>query len=120
MDLYADNDFQDNNSCASDNDWKIEENAQKDLKKLEFEIDIVVDDNEIEDLNNEDAIYLNDGLADDNNADIEDIGVVNKHDNQHNYFGAPDNNLPTTIEPTFWKKGSLEFVPVFSSVLVLL
>ena len=69
----------------------MEENAEEDLKKLKFDIDI--NDDEIKDLNNEDVLHLNDGLAENNNDNIEDIGVINKHDNQHNHFGAPDDNL---------------------------
>ena len=61
LDLYADNDSQDNNSCTSNNNWKMEEKAKEDLKKLEFDID--GDNNEIEDLNSKDALHLNDGLA---------------------------------------------------------
>ena len=90
-DLYADNDSQDDNSCASDADWKMEENTEKDLKKLEFDID--VSDNEIEDLNNEDALHLNDGLADNNNNNIKNIGDISQHDKQQNHFGVPNNNL---------------------------
>ena len=34
-----------------------------------------MDNDEIDDLNNEDAVHLKDGLADDNNIDIEDCGI---------------------------------------------
>ena len=33
------------------------------------------------------------GLANNNNNDIEDIGVLNKHDGRHNHVGVPDDNL---------------------------
>ena len=49
--------------------------TKTDLKKIVF--DINVDDNEITDLNDRDAIQLKDGQADDNNTDIEDSGVQN-------------------------------------------
>ena len=91
--LYTDDDSQDNNSCASDVNWKMEENTEKELKKFEFDININIDDNDMKDLNNEDALHLNNGLADNNNAEIEDIGVINEHDDQHNQFGTPDDNI---------------------------
>ena len=59
----------------------------------QLEFDINVDDDEINDLNDEDALHHNDGLADNSNADIENIGVINEYDNQHNYFGATDDNI---------------------------
>ena len=71
--------------------WKMKKSAEKDLKKLEFNID--VDNNVMKDLNNEDVLHFNNDLANNNNADIEDIGVINKYDNQHNHFGAPEDNI---------------------------
>ena len=67
------------------------DDAEEDLKKIEF--DFNVGDDEIQDLNDEDALHLNDGLAANNNDNIEDIGVINEHDDQHNHFGAPDDNI---------------------------
>ena len=69
----------------------MEENTEKTLKKLEFNIEI--NNDEIEDLNNEDALHLNDGLTDNNNADIENMGLINKQDNKYNHFGAPNDNI---------------------------
>ena len=69
----------------------MKENAEKDLKKLEF--DIVVEDDEIKDLNNKEALHLIDTPADNNNDNIGDIGVINEHDDQHNHFCVPDDNL---------------------------
>ena len=37
-----------------------------------------INDNEVKDLKDKDALHLNDVLAGDNNADIEDIGVVHE------------------------------------------
>ena len=94
LDLYIDDDFQEDKSCVFDtcnSNQKKEENTEKDLKKLEF--DINVDDNEIKDLNDEHALHLNDGLADNTNTDIEDIEFINKNDDQHNHFGAPDDSI---------------------------
>ena len=76
LDLFVDKDLNDNDSCASDIDWNMEKNPEVDLKKLVT--NIAIDNNQVADLNNEDALHLNDGLADDNNADNEDIGVVHK------------------------------------------
>ena len=90
-DLYADNDSQDNNRCASDKDWKMPEIREEDLKKIEFDND--VDNDEIKDLNNQDKLHLNDNLANNKNNDIDDIGAINKHDDQHDHFGVPDDNL---------------------------
>ena len=89
-DLFADKDLDDNKSCTSDAGWNMRKNPGIDLKKLVT--NTAIDDNEVEDLNNKDALHLNDGLADDNNADIEDIGVQHEQDDQHNPFGAPIEN----------------------------
>ena len=45
-----------------------------DLKKIEFDDD--VNNDEIKDLDGEDALPLNDGLVDNNNNNIEHIGVT--------------------------------------------
>ena len=49
-----------------------------DLTKIEFGIDI--NNNETDDLNIKDIFPLNDGLANDNNTDIEDSGVQHRQD----------------------------------------
>ena len=53
--------------------------------------DDAVDDDEIDDLDNEDALHLNDGLT--NNNNIKHVGVINQQDEQQNHVGAPNNNL---------------------------
>ena len=73
LDLFSDNDLYDNDNYAFDADWKIGKKPETDLKKIVF--DINVNNNEINDLNNKDTLHLKDGLADDNNAGIEDSGV---------------------------------------------
>ena len=73
LDLFTNNDIYDNDSYASDADWKVGKKPETHLEKIVFNID--VDNNEIDDLNDENAIHLKDGLADDNNTDIEDSGV---------------------------------------------
>ena len=72
-DLFASNDIYDYDSYVSDADWKVGKKPETHLEKIVFNID--VDNNEIDDLNDENAIHLKDGLADDNNTDIEDSGV---------------------------------------------
>ena len=73
MDLFVDDDLYNNESFASQSNWKIGKKPETDLKKIEFNIN--VNDDEIDDMNGEEAVYLNDGLADDNNNNIEDNGV---------------------------------------------
>ena len=63
LDLFANNGLYDNDSYASNADWKIGKKAEKYLKKIEFNIN--VKNNEINDLNNKDAVHLKDGIADD-------------------------------------------------------
>ena len=76
LDLFINNDTYDDDSYTSDADWKVGKKPKTDLKKIVF--DINVDDKKIDDLNNKDAIYLKDGLADDDNTDIGDSGVQHK------------------------------------------
>ena len=76
MDLFAYNGLYDNDSCTSDADWKIGKGSETYLIKTEFDIDN--NDNEIDDSNNEDAVHLNDSLANDNNTDNEDNVVQHK------------------------------------------
>ena len=97
-DLYGDVESQDDSSCASDKSWDIPKNGgQIDQKTIVY--DDVVDDDEIDDLNKEDALHLQDGLANNNdddnnnNYDIEHSGVINQQDKQPNHFGAANNNL---------------------------
>ena len=90
LDLFAKNCLYGNDSYRSDADWKIGKEPEKDLKKIEFNIN--VDNNKINDMNNEDAVHLKHDLADDNNKDIEDSGFQHKQDDQHNRFCAPVKN----------------------------
>ena len=76
--LFADNDLYDNDNYESDADLKIGKEPETDLKQIEFNID--VNNNEINDLNNKDAVHLKDGLADDTNIDIEDSGIQHNQD----------------------------------------
>ena len=100
LNLFTNDDIYNNNSYASYADWKIEKtpetNPEKlefnidkpetDLQKIEFNINIKVNDNEIGDMKEEEVVYPNDGLADDNNNNIKDSGVQHKQDDQHNQF----------------------------------
>ena len=70
MNIFVDNYLYDNDSYASDADWKIGKKPETDLKNRVLNID--VDDNEIHDLNNEDTVHLKYGLADENNTYIKD------------------------------------------------
>ena len=97
-DLFTNSDLYDDNSYASYADWKIERKLETDLKKIEFNIDkpdidlmkiefnINVNDDEIDDMNNEEAVYLNDGLDDDNYTGIKDSVVQHEQDDLHNGF----------------------------------
>ena len=89
-DLSTYGDIYYNNSYSSYADWKIEKTSEINLKKLEFninkpktdlkkiELNINVKDNKIDDINNEEAFHPNDGLANDNNNNIEDHGAQHK------------------------------------------
>ena len=84
--LFADEvGHDDDNSCASDNNWKDRKNPELDLKNVVADVDI--DNDQVDDLGNKDALYLNAGLAD--NEDTTDDGVQHKHENQHNHFCCP-------------------------------
>ena len=61
--MYADEVcHHDNNSCASDNDWKDRKNPEVDLKNLVA--DVGINDDEVDDLDNKDTLHLNDGFGD--------------------------------------------------------
>ena len=84
VDLFADDNLNDDNSNASDNDWGLNKNPEEDLKKITF--DNHVDGSEVQDLNieNEDILHLYDG------GDLSrNIGVQHKQKDQHNHFGGP-------------------------------
>ena len=83
-DLFADNDFNNENSNAYNNDWGFNKNPEEDLKKITF--DNHVDDNEVQDLNidQKDILHLYDGGNLSRN-----IGVQHEQEGQHNHFGGP-------------------------------
>ena len=116
-DLYGDIDSQDDSSCASNESWDMPKNGEIDLKKIKF--DNAVNDDEVDNLDNEDTLRLNDGLANNNNNNnnnndnnnnnnnnnnndndndndndnIEHIVIINQQDKQQNHVGIPNNNL---------------------------
>ena len=59
-----------------------------DLKNLVANVGI--DDDEVNDMDNEDAIHLNDGFG--NLEDIVNDRVQHEHDNQQHHFGGPIEN----------------------------
>ena len=86
-DLFADEDLKDDNSNASDKDWRLNKNPEDDLQKITFDDD--VDDTKVQDLNiaNEDILHLYDG------SDLScNIGVQHDQEDQHNHFGGPAAN----------------------------
>ena len=106
LNLFTNGDLHDDDIYVSCADWKIEKKLEIDLKKIEFNIDkpetdlkkiefnINNNNDEIDDMNDQEAVNLNDGLADDNNTDIEDSGVQHKQDDQQNdFFTLVENQL---------------------------
>ena len=81
LDLFTNNDLYDADNYVLYVDWKTEKKPEIDLKKVEFnidkpetdlkkiEFDINVNDDKIDDMNNNEIVHLNDGLADNNNSD---------------------------------------------------
>ena len=64
--MYEDVESYDDSSCSSNESWDIpKDNSEIDQKNIVY--NDAVDDDEIDDLNNKDAIHLNDGLANNNN-----------------------------------------------------
>ena len=49
-------------------------------------------------MNDEEEVHLNDGLADDNNNNIEDHVVQHKHIDRHNYFY---NHVENELQPSY-------------------
>ena len=76
LDLFTNGDLYDADNYTSYADWKTEKKPESDLKKIKFninksetdlkkiEFNIYVNDYEIDDMNNNKAVHLNDGLAD--------------------------------------------------------
>ena len=88
-DLYADKvGHKDDNSCVSDDNWKDRKNPEIDLKNLVANVGISSD--EVDDLDNKEAIHLNDGFCD--IQDIVNNGVQHEEDNQQHHFGGPIEN----------------------------
>ena len=89
LDLVTESDIYNNYNYASCVDWEIEKTPEAHPKKLGFNMDkpetylkktdfnINVSDNEIDDINNEEAVHPSDDLIDDDYSNIED------HENQH-------------------------------------
>ena len=109
-DLYADVVGQDDdNSCASNNDWKDRKNPEVDLKNLVA--DIGNDNDEVDDLDNKEACHLNywfGGIEDTANDRVQHEADNQQHHfgdpienegEQHNHFGGPDqeNKIPDHI-----------------------
>ena len=96
-DLFADEvGHHNNDSCASDNDLKNKKNPEIVLKNVVANVGI--NNDEVDDLGNKDALHLNDGLA--GNKDTANDGVQHDQDNQHNPFGGPihnENNLTILV-----------------------
>ena len=60
--MYADEvGHHDDDSCASDKNWKDRKNSEIDLKNLVANVGI--DDDEVDDLDNKDALHPNDGFG---------------------------------------------------------
>ena len=101
MDLVTENNIYDNYSHTSCVDWEIKKTTEAYPKKLEFNIDkletgmkqidsnINVNDNEIDDIYDKEALHPSDNLADDKCSNIED------HENQHK--GTNRNNSIYTL-----------------------
>ena len=89
-DLYADEvGLHDNdNSCASDDNWKDRKNPEVDLKNLVANVGI--DNDEVNDLDDEDTRHLNDGFG--GIKDTTNGGVHHEQDNQQHHFGGPIEN----------------------------
>ena len=94
-DLYGDIESQDDSSCTSDESWNMSKNGEIDLKNIVY--NNAVDNDEINDLDNKDALNLNDSLVNNNNNNIKHIGVINQQnkqqDKRQNHFDVPNNNL---------------------------
>ena len=98
LELFINIDIYDNDSYASYTDWKIEKTPQVNPNKLEFNIDkpkpdlkkigfkINVNDYEINDINDKEAVHPDGGLADDTNNNIADHGSQHKQIDQHKFF----------------------------------
>ena len=82
-DLYTNEvGHRDDNSCASDGNWKDKKKPERDMNLV---ADMDIDDDELEeidDLGNEDELHLNDRLAD--NKGITNNGVQHEYENLHN------------------------------------
>ena len=121
-DLFTNGDIYDNDSYASYADWKIEKTPKINPKKLEFninkpeiylkaiEFNINVNNDEIDDMNDKEAVHPNDGLVDDNNNNIEDHEAQQEQIDRHNNFNTlvenklqPSPQLEDQNETNDWK-----------------
>ena len=97
-DLFTKSDIYDNDSYASYADWEIEKTPEANPKKLKFNINkpetdlkkidfnINVNDDEINDMNNEEAVHPSGDLTDDNDSNIEDHETHHERTNRNNSF----------------------------------
>ena len=105
-DLVTESDIYDNYSDASCVDWEIEKTPETHPKKLEFNVkkpetglkkigsNINVNDNEIDDMNDEEAVHLSNDLTDYEYSNIEDHETQQERTNQNNsFYTLVDNEL---------------------------
>ena len=98
LDLFTESNIYDNDSYASYVDWKIEKTPEANSKKLEFNIDktetnlkkidlnINVNDNEINNMINQEAVHPSGDITNDNNNNIEDHETQQERIKQNNGF----------------------------------
>ena len=89
FDLFTGNDIYNNDSYVSYADWEIEKTPEANLEKIELDINkpetnlikidfnINVNDNEMDNMNNVEAVHSSGDLIDNNNNNIEDYGTQN-------------------------------------------
>ena len=113
LDLFTESDIYNNYSYASFADWEIEKTPEANPKKLEFNIDkpetglkkidfnFNVSGDEIDDMNNEEAVHPSGYLSDDDYSNIED------HETQHERANQ-NNNVYTLVEDKLQLSHQLE------------
>ena len=111
MDLVTERDIYDNYSHASCVDWEIEKTPEAHPKKLEFNINkpetdlkkidfnINVNDDEINDMNNEEAVHPSDDITDDDYSNIEYHETQHEQTNRNNsFYILVDNELNSSAK----------------------
>ena len=98
MNLFTASNICNNDSYAAYTDWEIEKTSEANQKKWKYNINnpetcwkkiyfnIKVNDNEIDNINNKEAIHPSGDLTDDNNSNIGDYGTKHKQINRNNSF----------------------------------